>query len=77
MFSELIIEMATITALSSVSLNLLVLFARSARVRANPEQAPEFVKSNILTDCNAFTTSVFIGVISLTLSLAGLTTSYT
>lgn len=77
MFSELIIEMATITALSSVSLNLLVLFARSARVRANPKQAPEFVKSSTLTDCNAFTTSVFIGVISLTLSLAGLTTRYT
>ena len=47
-------------ALSSVSLNLLVLFARSARVRANPKQAPEFVKSSTLTDYNAFTTSVFI-----------------
>ncbi len=72
-----IIGMATITALSSISLNLLVLFARSARVRANPDPEPEFVKSNILTDCNAFTTSVFIGVISLILSFAGLTTSYT
>lgn len=40
-------------------------------------KASEFVTSSTLTDCNAFTTSVFIGVISLTLSLAGLTTSYT